>query len=1003
MKKSIACRPRMWILVPSLAGVLYTSPMASQEQTGSVAGVVAGPAGEPLPGVTLTLVSSVLPGGVTAVSGSNGRFRLPAVPPGTYTLKAELVDFRSASMEGVRVRLGGRLELRLGMMLETVEEAIEVTSAEPVVSFRSSDSSRVISDEWLEKLPVGRNFTSVVTQAAGASNEGDLLGGTSIDGASGAENRYFVDGMDTTNLQNGTSSRALPTDFVEQVQVKYGGISAEYGGSTGGVISAVTKTGGGEFRGTAHVYYDAVDFLGDQRPALRRTGSEAGYFARRERDDRERVEPGFSLGGPILHDRLWFFGAVTSQRQDTRRTVTFSDGFTDTFQKEDNTTHAAANLTASFGKLYLKLAGHVTDQFHNDRLPDAAGTGSSDPDDYDFDADRPNHSLSAHVDLRLSRRLNLHLRAGHFEYDNRDSGFYTGVWTGFSTLSAGRPSELFEGFPAELDHPLGDISAGNEGTLFDFFERDGLTLEASYFVEDFAGDHELKVGGLWEGIGNDVLRGYTNTRLLFYWGIPRTDLEGVSRTGTYGHYRVLQIATQGEVSAENAALFLQDSWRPTDRLTLNLGVRAERERIPSYSAHEDIPATAIDFGWGDKIAPRLGFAYDLSGDGRWKLYGSYGVFYDTTKLEMSRGLFGGDNWVDWFFGLDTFDWPQIAESCRIETNAITAGPPAGCPGELLFAADRRHPANDPNDPAIDPNLKPLESNELTLGVERLIGGDMTVGIRYVRKELERTVEDVGVVAPGIGEVFFISNPGEGIARDILGPGFPSQPRARRDYDALTLTFRKSYSRNWGLNASYTYSRLYGNYSGLASSDEDGRLSPNVNRFFDSLHGSFDAAGRPVYGRLASDRPHQLKVQVMYTTPWRTTIGVRQRLASGTPVSTEYTVSPGLPFFPYGRGDLGRTPTITRTELLLAHDFELGGRFDLQLNLTVNNLFDEDTAIDIYYRGTLQDLPLSEEAFFAGFDPEQVIEDNAIPRDPRYGFAEQFQGPRSMRFGVKLSF
>ena len=340
---------------------------------------------------------------------------------------------------------------------------------------------------------------------------------------------------------------------------------------------------------------------------------------------------------------------------------------------------------------------------------------------------------------------------------------------------------------------------------------------------------------------------------------------------------------------------------------------------------------------------------------------------------------------------------------RIETNAITAGPPPGCPGEFLFAADRRHPANDPADRAIDPDLKPLESNEITLGAEYLIGRDIKVGIRYVHKEIERTIEDVGVVVPGVGEVLFISNPGEGIATDILGPGFPSQPKARRDYDALTVTFHKSYADNWGLNASYTYSRLYGNYSGLASSDEDGRLSPNVNRFFDSLNGSFDAAGNPVYGRLASDRPHQLKVQLMYTAPWGTTIGVRQRVASGTPVSTEYTVSPGLPFFPYGRGDLGRTPTITRTELLLAHDFELGGRFGLQLNVTVNNLFDEDTAIDVYYRGALQDLPLSEEGFFAGFDPEEVIEANGIRRDPRYGLAEQFQGPRSMRFGVKLSF
>ena len=655
------------------------------------------------------------------------------------------------------------------------------------------------------------------------------------------------------------------------------------------------------------------------------------------------------------------------------------------------------------GPVYLKLTGHHTDKFRNDILPDAAGTGSSDPADYDNDVDQPNHSLSAHADLLASNRLHVSLRGGHFEYDYNQTGFYTGVRTGFSTLSAGRPSELFADFPAELDHPLGDISASNSGALFDFFERDVASFEASYLLDDFGGDHELKAGVLWEEVGNQVLNGYTNTRLLFYWGAPRTDLEGVSRTGTYGHYRVLQIATQGEVNSENNAVFLQDSWRPTDRLTLNLGVRAERERIPSYSSREDIPATAIGFDWGDKIAPRLGFAYDLRGNGRWKLYGSYGVFYDTTKLEMPRGAFGGDNWVDWFFGLETFDWESIAGTCRIETNAITAGPPAGCPGEFLFAADRRHPANDPADPAIDPDLKPLESSEITLGAETQIGRDVSIGIRFVHKELERTVEDVGVVVPGVGEVFYISNPGEGIAANILGPEFPDQPKARRDYDALTVTFRRGYSDGWGLNASYTYSRLYGNYSGLASSDEDGRLAPNVNRFFDSLNGSFDARGNAVYGRLGTDRPHQLKVQLIYTAPWSTTVGVDQRVASGTPVSTEYNVSPGLPFFPYGRGDMGRTPTFTQTDLFLAHDFELGDRLRLQLNATVNNLFDEDTAIDIFYSGALQDLPLTEEEFFAGFDPEEVIDSKGIGRDPRYGLAEEFQGPRTVRFGIKLLF
>ncbi|MCG8455202.1 MAG: hypothetical protein MI919_02905, partial [Holophagales bacterium] len=385
--------------------------------------------------------------------------------------------------------------------------------------------------------------------------------------------------------------------------------------------------------------------------------------------------------------------------------------------------------------------------------------------------------------------------------------------------------------------------------------------------------------------------------------------------------------------------------------------------------------------------------------------GSYGIFYDNTKLEMPRGSFGGDKWVDWFFALDTFDWPSIVDTCQIQDNSITAGPPPGCPFELFFAADRRFPSNDPDNSTIEPNLKPLESNEITIGVEHMLTSKIALGARYVRKELERTIEDVGVFDASIGaEVFFIANPGEGIAEFPEGTAFPRQPRAVRDYDALTLTLRKNFSNNWAANASYTYSQLEGNYSGLASSDEDGRTSPNVNRFFDSLQGSFDASGsgQPVLGELGTDRPHQFKAQCVYQAPWGTIVGLDQRIASGTPVTTEMSVLPGAPFFPYGRGDLGRTPTITQTDLYLAHEFPLGNNA-VELSLSVFNLFDEDTDTDIFNERLQQDLPLTLEEFFAGFDPEQVIADNNVEQDTRFGLAEEFQKARSVRLGVTFRF
>lgn len=1005
-------------LLPILLALLCVAlPATAQEQSGLIEGTVVDSTNAPVPGVTITVTGD----GFTRVVVTNerGAFRMPGVPPGVYDAVAELDGFKASTADDVQISLGSRQAINFTIQPDAVEDVIEVTAEAPIISVRQSDTSAVISQEWVENLPTGRDFTSVVSQTASANDEGDLLGGISIDGASGAENKFIIDGMDTTNLQDGTSEKTLVTDFLEEVQVKASGYNAEFGGSTGGVISAVTKSGTNELKGDVHAYYEEKGLLFDERNysggsdgrRLNREQAADGTFFSEvlvdDTDEFERFEPGFTLGGPLASDKVWFFLGYSPTFREWTRTLSFPDegGITQSYNQERDFDYGTANVTANLGSVYLKLAYNVSDISETGHLPGVNGDAPnesfdvSDPEAYAINTEQPNESYSLNADWLVNSNVSINARAGHFEYDTQESGFYTGDWHTF----VGFPEISFPDFPSSLASPRSSPRA--EGTAFDLFERDFVTGDATFFFDGFGGEHEIKVGGLVENIANDVLDGYVNTRLLFYWDRSFSNLLGERVRGTFGTLRVLQIATQGNVEAENSALYLQDSWRPNGRLTINLGVRAEKERIPSFADNPAIPDTAIGFDYDDKIAPRLGFAYDLKGDGRWKLYGSYGVFYDNTKLELPRGSFGGAKWVDWFFGIETFDWPSLLATCKIERNSIAAGPPAGCGDNFLFAVDRRFPSNDPSDPTIDPNLKPFESNEITLGVEHMLTSKIALGLRYVHKEIERTIEDVGVLDPAIGEVFFIANPGEGVAESILGPNFPDQPRAIRDYDALTLTFRKNFSNNWALNASYTYSELEGNYSGLASSDEDGRLSPNVNRFFDGLQSSFDASGngQPVIGKLATDRPHQFKAQLIYQTPWGSVLGLDQRVASGTPISTEMDVAPGLPFFPYGRGDLGRTSSITQTDLYVAHEFAVGGGNSIELSMSVFNLFDEGTAIDVFNGALQEELPLTEEEFFAGFDPETIIAAEGLLREPRFNQAEQWQAARSVRLGLTFRF
>ena len=129
-------------------------------------------------------------------------------------------------------------------------------------------------------------------------------------------------------------------------------------------------------------------------------------------------------------------------------------------------------------------------------------------------------------------------------------------------------------------------------------------------------------------------------------------LDGSIQRGAYGYWSWRQFGTLGKVNVNNVGLFFQDAWTVNNKLTLNLGIRTEREDVPSYREN----LNGIKFSFADKLAPRLGFAYDVQGDGKWKVYGSWGVFYDTMKLELPRGAFGGDVWVEQYYTLDTLDW-----------------------------------------------------------------------------------------------------------------------------------------------------------------------------------------------------------------------------------------------------------------------------------------------------------------------------------------------------------
>jgi hypothetical protein len=979
-----------------MAVLLLAWPVAGQEQRASIEGLVRDSSGGVLPGATVVAKGPALPAGTSTVTNDQGIYRFPGLPPGQYEVNAELQGFTPAKVTNIDLFLGQIKSIELVLSLGAVTESVQVTAESPLIDVKQNSAGANLHREFIAKIPRGRDFTSVVTVAPGANNE-SKLGGISIDGASGAENIYVIDGINTTSIRTGQSAKGLITDFVEEIQVKSSGYNAEFGGSMGGVINVITKSGTNAFMGDFGMYYSGNNLNGAVRPTLRLnpTNNAISEYVTYPDDDLSRLEPGGTIGGPVFQNKAWFFAGYMPSLQTTDRTAPFnSNSTTATKTRKDQTQNFTGNVNAQLSqKLRGKFAVNIDNFKRVGLLHNQDGT-SNPSAVFGIDQTQPSSTYSGQLDYVANDKLYLAARVGYFRYDTHDSDAVPNELRWIHS----RPSINFPGVPSDLQRQSGFSNIlSNSRIDHDLYTRFGVNFDMSYFA-NFAGQHTFKAGVQLDRYANDVFSGEQQPVIQLWWGDTRIANDGTSHRGAFGYYHWRQFQTTGAVESNSVGLYLQDSWTLNNRLTINAGLRTERERVPAFRTDLGGSEYPIDFSFGEKLAPRLGFAYDVRGDGRSKIYGSWGYFYDLMKLEMPRGAFGGDKWIQSYYTLDTPNWDTI-------------GVNGNFPGTFIESIDFRHTGSQPGDCAtpahpdancIDPDLKPSRQQEFTVGLDHELNARTSVGIRYVHKQIDYTIDDVGIIVPG-AELFLYANPGYGLAEHTIGTQYPAQPPAKRDYDGVEVRAQRRMTNGLLVNASYLYSRLYGNFSGLASSDENGRSSPNVNRFFDGIYMSFDQFGNPTYGRLGTDRPHQAKAQVVYDFPFGTTIGFNQYLANGTPISRQVS-NFGLPFFYLGRGSEGRTPAYFQSDLYLQHVLRFGHQ-SVQVSANILNLFDQDIVTDIFNSELRQNVAISDDVFFqpGGFDTQAIIAQQNRLRDDRFLKNSAFQGRRAIRFGVKFVF
>src|SRR5215210_710800 len=298
---------RVRTLAALIVTLLMAWPVAAQEQRGTIEGTIKDTSGAVLPGVTVEARSdngAVL----STTSNETGVYRFPSLAPGIYALKVTLQGFNGGRNDSVHIGLGQVKKVDFSLAPAGVTESVQVTAETPLVDVRGSARQTNIRAEQVELLPKGRDFSTLVTQAPGANQEAKL-GGLSIDGASAGENRFIIDGIETNDMVHGTSGKNVIADFVEEIQVKSSGYTAEFGGATGGVINVITKSGTNDWRGNALFNWQGDKLQGERRKTLRKnlSNDDIAEYVMYPKDQFNRIEPGFALGGPIARNRAWFF------------------------------------------------------------------------------------------------------------------------------------------------------------------------------------------------------------------------------------------------------------------------------------------------------------------------------------------------------------------------------------------------------------------------------------------------------------------------------------------------------------------------------------------------------------------------------------------------------------------------------------------------------------------------------------------------------------------------
>jgi hypothetical protein len=1066
---------------------------------------------------------SALAGDKSLDSESNGYYHFANLPPGVYNVVVTAKGFKTEKREGLRVEVGHLPTVDIALEVGTAGEVVEVTGQAPVIDVTTNTNQTNLTAEALSDTPHGYSFQSVIQYAPMARNEplaggsagmtgnsgGSLPGsagngqsvGYSIGGAADSESTYLVEGQDTENISGGASNANVPFQFIQEVQVKTSGIEAEHGGALGGVVNVVMKKGSNAYHGSFFGTYEADSLDGSPNSTLRYDPTPTSIPAGLDDDaqtytpkrDHFRIAvPGFTLGGPIVKDRLWFFLGFSPQYNSTGRTVNFNAPICATisggcpnsalgnqvFNQDQQQYFSTARLDFTATQK-IRLFGSWLYQYTRESGGSLPGRDpiNSEAATYLNTAiftpitqfahglgySAPNATYNVGADITLTPQIVSTTRYGYFFTNYHDFGWPTqGVNLDYQVSGLGGLANCNQPnctpttpLPAALQVPDLTTTApfDQSFTEVNASKHYQFDQDIAFFKSGWAGTHNIKAGYQLNHLSN-VINQHGNLPLaLMYPGAGNyysaSTLNGGNNCGAlsaewqgcageYGYVTIEDFATvlkttTGAVAPAvdwNHALFVQDAWTVGHGLTLNLGIRVEKESLPAPAGIGIASIKSIDFSWSQKVEPRLGAAWG-SANGKLKIFGSYGVTNDVMKLLLAQTSWGAQGFENCTYPLGpdangTFvnsdvnaQFNAAGRACPTGISTVGGNFSGGAPSATLVDAATATSLVEnvnlrPEEP-VAPGVNPYRQHEFVAGVDYQIGRSLAFEARYDRRRLDHVIEDASLADPNAFEIYTIVNPGQGVNKtlngyanfltslgDAYGPGTaafnpggafgtctgcPNNPTAIRNYDGVELRLTKTSSRGWSGMFSYTYSSLWGNYTGLTTTDQNdggttGRNSPDTTRSFDEPFYYFTDAGKSNAGPLPTDRPNALKGYMYYTLPWKsatntTTIGIFQVAYQGSPVSSYVDLGlaadqePIEATYIFGRGKFAnvnadpstgavtigtpfnrRTPWYTQTDLNLSHSIKVNHNNEhqvLSFNATLTNLLNQH-AVTSYFEG-----------------------------------------------------